>query len=94
MVIEIEKEGVLPLVKMGIILRMLTELFLHMNIRRKINFKMRKRNFDVMPYVFRMFKDRQTYYGHNFQNMDSHFKKGTTLQQFMYNGKPKKTARK
>ena len=46
------------LLQIDFIHRMVTELFLHLKIRREI--KMRKRNFDVIPYVFHMFKDRQT----------------------------------
>ena len=32
--------------------------------------KMRKRKIDVIPYVFCMFEDRQTCYGHNFQRKE------------------------
>ena len=53
------------LLHMCIILKMLTKLFLHINIRRKI--KIRKRKISVIPYVFQMLEDCYTCYGKKFK---------------------------
>ena len=81
------------LLHMCIILKMLTKLFLHINIRRKINKEAENQcNTICIPNVlgllYLLWKKIQR------KEYTSFFKKGRTLQQFLFNDEPKKLAKK